>query len=72
MGYLFWKEKLSAKVLIGTIIILTGVVWVAMAKGKVLDAGDTNFMSEEDRSYYKVISICCAIFSAFLGSIRIQ
>jgi hypothetical protein len=29
-------------------------------------------MSEDDRTMYKIYSIGCAMFSAFLGSIRIQ
>ena len=58
--------------MLGTAIILTGVVWVALAKGKVLTSADALYMSEEDRMYYKICSIGCAVFSAFLGSIRIQ
>jgi drug/metabolite transporter (DMT)-like permease len=71
LGYLFWKEKLSKIIILGTAIILCGVVWVALAKGKVLSSEDTKYMSEEDRMYFKICSIACAVFSAFLGSIRI-
>lgn len=71
-GYIFWRERLSKIILLGTAIILCGVVWVAMAKGKVLTSEDAKIMSEEDRMYYKICSISCAIFSAFLGSMRIQ
>jgi hypothetical protein len=72
LGYLFWKEKLSKIIILGTAIIVCGVVWVALSKGKVLSSEDAKYMSEEDRMYYKISSIACAVFSAFLGSIRIQ
>lgn len=70
-GYILWKEKLSKIIILGTAIILCGVVWVALAKGKVLTSEDALNISEEDRMYYKICSIACAVFSAFLGSLRI-
>ncbi len=53
-------------------MVIIGVFWLAMAKGKVMSSEDEKFMTEEDRSYYKVLSICCALMSAVLGSMRIQ
>ena len=71
LGYLLWKEKLSKIIIVGTAVILCGVVWVALAKGKDLSSENAKYMSEDDRMYYKICSISCAVFSAFIGSIRI-
>ena len=72
LGYIFWKEGLTKIIMIGTTIIVFGVIWVANAKGKVLTSEDTKLLSEEERNMYKIYAIGCAIFSGFLGSIRIQ
>ena len=32
-GFLFWGEKLTAKTIIGTAVIVIGVAWVALSKG---------------------------------------
>ena len=71
LGYIFWKERLTKTIIIGTTIIVAGVIWVANAKGKVLTSEDTKLLSEEDRTLYKIYAIGCAVFSAFLGSMRI-
>lgn len=33
LSYFFWKEKMNPKMIIGTILIIGGVVFVALAKG---------------------------------------
>lgn len=32
-GLLLWNERLSCKIIIGTIVILTGVIWIAFSRG---------------------------------------
>ena len=48
LGYLLWKEKLSKIIIVGTAVILCGVVWVALAKGKDLSSENAKYMSEDD------------------------
>lgn len=33
-SYIFWKEKMNKKMMVGTLLILAGVSWVALSKGR--------------------------------------
>lgn len=33
VGAVFWKEKFTLKMVIGTIVLIIGTIWVALAKG---------------------------------------
>jgi|LauGreDrversion4_2_1035121.scaffolds.fasta_scaffold485971_2 drug/metabolite transporter (DMT)-like permease len=33
LSYIFWKEKMNLKMILGTILIILGVIFVALAKG---------------------------------------
>lgn len=46
-SYIFFGEKLTKKTIIGTAIILTGVVWVSIAKGRVVEIEDEGMISED-------------------------
>ena len=69
-SFIFWKEKLSPKVIVGTITLIAGVIVVALAKGRVLTNDEE--VSEDERSVYKFMSIGCALFGGFLGATRVQ
>ena len=56
--------------IIGTFVMLCGVVWVALAKGSSSDISIVIY--EDDRNEYRLISIGLSLFSGLLGAIRIQ
>jgi drug/metabolite transporter (DMT)-like permease len=39
LGYVFYKEKLTKRMMVGTTIVVIGVVWVAFAKGNRVEGG---------------------------------
>jgi drug/metabolite transporter (DMT)-like permease len=69
LSSIFYNEKLSLKMIFGTTIIFIGIVWVAMAKGQVYTQ-DSGKLSEEDRDYYKMLSIGLAVGLGVLNSLR--
>ena len=74
LSYIFWKERLSCKMIIGTLVIVTGVAWIALAKGQTappiaIDGVET--IDEGEKNQYRIMSIACALLSGCLGSTRI-
>jgi hypothetical protein len=55
--------------MIGSFIIVSGVIWVSLAKGKVIESSDID-ITEYDQTLYRLLSISVAIFAGFLNSMR--
>ena len=68
-GFLFWGERLTAKTMIGTAAIVTGVAWVALAKNPGETAAPDG---KDDISTYRLLSISLALLCGLLGSVRVQ
>ena len=70
-SFIFWGERLTYKNIIGTIVVVCGVIWVSLSKGKLEEAfRNQQTYSEEERYTYKILSICCALFVGLLNSLR--
>lgn len=69
-GFIFWHEKLTAKMIIGTMVIVSGVAWVALSKGADSQSLSLD-ISDDDRSKYRFISLSLALFCGLLGTTRV-
>jgi drug/metabolite transporter (DMT)-like permease len=72
LSYFFFQEKLTKQIMIGSFIIVTGVIWVSLTKGKAIQATNdtTEIISESDIMIYRLISISAAVLAGFLNSMR--
>ena len=70
LSYIFWKEKMNPKMIIGTTLIIGGVVFVALAKGAPQQSS-SSLLTQEDKDWYRFISIALALCSGCLGTVRI-
>lgn len=68
LGYFYWSEKLTLKMIIGTVVVLSGVIWISLDRGAqtVLTADE-----EEEGQYYKWISILCSLVGGSFTATRI-
>ncbi len=55
--------------MIGSFIILTGVVWVSLAKGKIIQSTDQS-ITESEALIYRLLSVLAALFAGFLNCMR--
>jgi drug/metabolite transporter (DMT)-like permease len=69
LSYIFWKEKMNPKMIIGTTLIVGGVVFLALAKGS--PQSSSSLLTQEEKDWYRVFSIALALCSGCLGSARI-
>lgn len=53
--------------MVGSFIILTGVIWVSLAKGKVIQSTDE---ITENEAFYRLLSVSAALFAGFLNCMR--
>lgn len=68
-GLLFFNEKLTFKVIVGTTMVLAGVIWIAMARGA--DAGmQVDVLSEQEKNTYKWLAIFASLLSGVITAIR--
>ena len=43
LGIIFWKEKLTWKMIFGIVVCMSGVIWVSMARGQ--STKDSDYIS---------------------------
>jgi drug/metabolite transporter (DMT)-like permease len=68
LSYIFYQEKLTQKMMIGTSVLFLGIVWVALAKANPIVSEVV--VDEEMRGWYRTISIGAAIMIGVLNSVR--
>ena len=59
-GYAIFQEKISAKQVAGIVVILTGIIWISLAKGEAGVKKD-NRVSDDEANWYKTLSVMLAI-----------
>ena len=65
-------EKLTPKIIVGTVIVLTGVVWVALSKGQEIEyTGVEEVAREEEKDLYRIFSIALAVSCGFINASRV-
>ncbi len=70
--YLAFGEKLTPKIIVGTVIVLTGVVWVALSKGQEIEyTGVEEVAREEEKDLYRIFSIALAVSCGFINASRV-
>ena len=69
-GVLFWNEKLTLRSILGTIVILFGVIWIAISRGTP-GKDPLNNYTEEEKEFYKWVAIGVALLSGTLTAVRI-
>ena len=60
-AYLFFDEKLTAKMMAGILITIAGIVWISLAKGQSAQSVSTSIYSDDDRASFKLYSIILAV-----------
>ena len=70
LSYILYNEKLTKRMLIGTSIIFMGVIWVALAKGKVIEAEAADGLTPAQQNHYRIISITLAILLGVINAAR--
>ena len=70
LSYFFFQEKLTKQIIIGCVIIVSGVIWVSLAKGKVIETSEID-LTEYDQTISRLLSISAALFAGFLSSMRV-
>ncbi|CDW89958.1 UNKNOWN [Stylonychia lemnae] len=69
-SYIYYDEKLTKTQIIGMIIIIISIVGISFSKGnKSIDQADNRF-TEEEKQYYKIISIALALTCGFVNFLR--
>ena len=68
LSYVFFKEKLTPKMMMGTSVVFMGIIWVAFAKAKPIESEVV--VDEEMRGWYRTVSIGVAIIIGVLNSVR--
>ena len=69
-GFLFFQEKINWKESFGIVVIITGIVWISLSKGKRHDVLSSQSQSEDDTlQWYKFKSILLALSVGFFNSI---
>lgn len=70
LSYLCWGEKLTLVTLIGTSMVIIGVIWVSLTRGNDETNSYSESYSEEERNLYRIMSISCALFTGVLNALR--
>ncbi|CDW83507.1 UNKNOWN [Stylonychia lemnae] len=69
-SYIFYNEALNKIQIVGIAIIILGIVGISFAKGnKSLGEVDNGF-TEDEKSYYKIVSILLALFCGVVNFLR--
>ncbi|TNV77840.1 hypothetical protein FGO68_gene10634 [Halteria grandinella] len=68
--YFLFKEKLTPRHIIGTLIILVGVIFVSLSKGQVHSQILPDSTTQNDRDAFKLISVSLALLTGCLSSTR--
>jgi drug/metabolite transporter (DMT)-like permease len=66
-GWVWFGEKLSKRMIIGVSVVFTGVIWLALSRGKVREGQSEN---AEIRDLYKFYAISIACLLGLMNALR--
>ena len=72
LSFLFYGERLTKKALLGTGVVLSGVIWVSLSKsdGPDIALKESLALTDSDRDFYRICSILTALFVGCINALR--